>query len=114
MLTGRTEQRLGGSNVRFSMTTEVRAGRWQTPEAKELASWLSLEGPEAAMRLHARNLLALVNARSLPGRLPSMFDWAGIRKVRAEPMPFEGALRKAQSGLFDILVRADRPPNRQR
>jgi hypothetical protein len=43
-----------------------------------------------------------------------MAAFDGVRKVRLEDMPLEGALRRAPTGPFDILVRADRPLTRQR
>jgi hypothetical protein len=46
--------------------------------------------------------------------LQRFFDWAGIRKVRVEDMPLEGALRRLPDGRFDILVRENAAPARQR
>jgi hypothetical protein len=93
-------------------TTERR--RWHTEEAREIAASRSLTDPELAVRLHARDLLTHAGVTSVPIKLPLMFPWAGIRKVRPEPMLMEGALRRTAAGTFDVLVREDRAANRQR
>ena len=91
-----------------------RRMRWQTPEARELAASLNLVDPEEAMRRHARALAAEQGDCSVPVRLAAFFMWAGVRKVKVEEMPLEGALRRLPDERFDIVVRADRAPTRQR
>lgn len=88
--------------------------RWSSPEAVEIAASLSMADPEAAVRQHARNVLATLATKSVPVRLPELFEWASVRRVRTEAMLLEGGLKRNPSGLFDIVVRADRPPRRQR
>jgi hypothetical protein len=66
------------------------------------------------MRQHVRRVLTEVGALTLPVRLTELFVWAGVRKVRSESMLIEGALKRTPAGLFDILVREDRPSSRKR
>lgn len=66
------------------------------------------------MRQHARALLAGHGDPRVPVRLGAFFEWAGIRRVRSEEMPLEGALRRLPDGRFDILVREDAAPARRR
>lgn len=91
-----------------------RLARWETPEARELASSLGLGDAAEAIRRHARTLLAERGDGSVPVRLSAFFEWAGVRKVKNEELPLEGALRRLPDGRFDIVVRADRAPTRQR
>lgn len=95
------------------MTTKhVRS--WTTPEAEELAASAAVPDPVEAMRRHARALLEEHGDASMPVRLSTFFDWAGVRKVRSEETALEGALRRLPDGRFDIIVREDRAPTRKR
>src|SRR5580658_5977934 len=88
--------------------------RWTTSEARELAASAGMDDAEKAIRHHARALVAGHGGPRVPMRLAEFFQWAGVRKVRSEEMPLEGALRRLPDGRFDILVREDAAPARQR
>jgi hypothetical protein len=88
--------------------------RWTSPEAAELARSAGVGDAEDAMRRFARTLLDECGDRSIPVRLSTLFAWGGIRKVRSENMSLEGALRRLPDGRFDLLVREDAAPTRQR
>jgi len=92
----------------------TRSSGWSSPEAHELAANAGVDDPADAMRVRARALLDEHGGRSIPVRLSALFPWAGVRKVRSEQMPLEGALKRLSDGRFDILVREDASPARQR
>jgi hypothetical protein len=73
-----------------------------------------MDDAESAMRQRAQELLGAHGDGAVPVRLSAFFEWAGIRKVRSEEMPLEGALRRLPDGRFDVLLREDASPRRQR
>src|SRR5215831_6837108 len=87
-------------------TTEGAMGAFKTEEARELAASLHLDSPEEAMRAHARSLLERSGVATVPVPLHALFPWAGVRKVRREETLVEGALKRVDGGLLDIIVRA--------
>jgi hypothetical protein len=87
---------------------------WRSAEALELAGSLSMRDPEAAMRAHVRRVVAAHGDNRVPVRLNAFFEWGGIRRVRFERSLLEGGLVPLKDGRFDVILREDRAPRRQR
>ncbi len=99
---------------RASSSTASRFPVLPGAEALELAASLSMSDPEAAMREHVRRVIANHGDSRLPVRLGAFFPWGAVRRVRLEQTLLEGGLRALPDGRFDIVLREDRSPRRQR
>lgn len=88
--------------------------RWISEEARELARSAAVEAPTEAMRALVQKELDAIGPHSVPLPLAPLLAKLGVRKVRRKEMTIEGGLKRTTTGEFDILVRADRSPRRQR
>ncbi|MEL7483988.1 MAG: ImmA/IrrE family metallo-endopeptidase [Planctomycetota bacterium] len=88
--------------------------RWLSEEARELARSAAVDRPIEAIRVLVQKELDAIGPHSLPLPLGPLLANLGVRKVRRKEMTIEGGLKRTTTGKFDILVRADRSPRRQR